>query len=525
MNNWNQVASQTNYFDTFLGASPFLHTWSLAIEEQFYLVWPPLLAAFLARRGGRVRGLPALIAAGAVVSAAIMVLRFDPTNPGPAYVATDARLQTIALGALAATVMMSPDGPRVRAWLQARPRAAGALAAACLLGLLATMALAGQSSEWLFHGGFLVVAAVAAVLLTTVTHGPAGIVARVLSVRPLVAVGVISYGLYLWHWPVFTLLDSQRLGLRGLPLAAAQFAITFGLAIASYRLVERPVRRRVLATRYGLPVERAVLGGSVAAAAALAVLVSATSPAVAANGVAEVGRAGTGAVSVFVYGDSVSFGLRRDFVPASHPALAVSGSTQLGCPAFPVTNSIDGRADPPAPECQAWYDRWQSELKAAVPSVAVLPSSQWLLFDPIVDGRTLTLGSPEWATWLTGMYDAYVDPMKAQAPHVVLVNQPCYRIYDDGKSPYPRTINDDSRVATYNAFLTSYAAARGLPLLDLNSWLCGPGKDPEWIDGVKTRVEGLHFTYEGAQLVWNWLAPQLEQVSTTPAGTALAGSG
>ena len=509
LNNWSQVAAQSNYFDTFLGASPFQHTWSLAIEEQFYLVWPPLLVLLLAGNVRRIASLPPLILAAALVSAALMASRFDEENPTGAYVSTDTRIQTIAAGAFVAALLQSDRGPAVRAWLSARPVAANVLAVLALLAAVAAMVVAGQDSAWLFRGGFLVFAFVCAALLLLLVHAPSSVVRGPFSWRPVVAIGVISYGLYLWHWPVFTLVDGRVLPLTGTALTAAQFAITFAAALLSYRFVELPIRRRWLRDRYGSRTEAWTLAGATAAVAAFSVAVMATAPAVASDGSTTTQPTGTGAVSVFLYGDSVSFGLRRDFDPGAHPNLAVSGSTELGCPAFPVANYIGGEVDAPKPSCRTWYDRWQADLQAATPSVSILPSSQWLLYDPWVDGRAVPFGSDEWARYLASQYDQYVEPMRAASGYVVLLNQPCYRVYNDG-GVHSRTIDDDSRVATYNRFLADYAARRELPVLDFNSWLCGPGKDPERRDGIKTRVEGLHFTFEGVQLVWEWLAPQLE---------------
>ena len=514
VNNWNQVLDRTDYFDTFLGASPLLHTWSLGIEEQFYLLWPLVLIWLLVRRRLDLPGLGALILALVLVSTGLMWWHYQAENPTPAYVATDARLATIGVGA-AAAVLLQWQGDLVRSWLRrwfARP-----LPALCLLGLLGCMAVANQDSGWLFQWGFLVVAVVAALLIVCLVHGPRGTVARLMSTRPATAIGEISYGLYLWHWPVIVLLGAQTLQLTGTRLVLVQLAIMTAAATASYVLVERPIRRRALRRRFGVAGERATLSIAfiVVLVGALAVSVGG-SAAIVANGSERTFSSGSGDTSVFVYGDSVVFGLLRDFESGSQPGLSVSGSSKLGCPALPQTNWVDGAADPPAEDCQEWYDTWQDALLAANADLAVLPASQWSLFDVVVDGDVAPLGSQAWATTMTAQLDSYVDAMAEASPHVVLVNQPCYRVFDDGRSPYARTIDDDSRVATYNDFLAEYAEQRGLPVLDIYSWLCGPGEDPEERDGVKTRIEGLHFTADGAQLVWAWLAPQLIRIAAQP---------
>ena len=106
--------------------------------------------------------------------------------------------------------------------------------------------LTDDSSQWLYRGGFLLVALVAAILLAAVVARPDGLVGRVLSLAPIVWIGKISYGLYLWHWPVYVILSPARMGMSGIALLLVRFAVTFAIATASYYLVEMPVRQGAL---------------------------------------------------------------------------------------------------------------------------------------------------------------------------------------------------------------------------------------------------------------------------------------
>ncbi|MCB0969500.1 MAG: acyltransferase, partial [Ilumatobacter sp.] len=259
--NWVFLAGEGSYQDLFQetgGArSPLEHYWSLAIEEQFYWVWPPTFAALavLARRRGwplvRVLAVPtvAFVALGPAIAAA--------WGPDAAYWATPARIGEILTGATAAALVADRGSP---AWTRrATPAALVAVLAACV----AFPTVGGPA-----YGGWLpALSTVTAVLLLGLQHpGP---VRRALSVRPLVALGAISYGVYLFHWPIFVVVDEARLGTGGAVLFAVRVALTLAVAIASYRLVEQPVRRLRTAPR---PTLIAGLGLTAACVALVAVV-------------------------------------------------------------------------------------------------------------------------------------------------------------------------------------------------------------------------------------------------------------
>jgi len=231
------------------------HAWSLSIEEQFYLVWPLLLLGLLRLRlAARALVTAALVGAG--VSAVVMVAVAPHGLAGEfhALYGTDARAQGLLLGAalgLAAVHGMLPA--------RAGPRAALAVAgwaAAGLLVLLFAGVVGSRSGSFLDDGGYTLVALAAAALLAYLVVEPHAPLARVLAVRPVRDVGRISYGLYLWHLPVFLVLDGERTGLSFWPLLALRFAVTFAAAFVSYVVVERPallLKRRF--ERVGRPAE------------------------------------------------------------------------------------------------------------------------------------------------------------------------------------------------------------------------------------------------------------------------------
>ena len=259
--NWHFIADHTNYFHADAIASPLLHTWSLAIEEQFYVVWPIVVLAVLGRRrlgatdDGPASGpghqrrrlyvLFAVAAAGAVASAVWMaVLTAGGADTTRAFYGSDTRAQAILVGAALAlgSVLWGParslrTRSAVLAW-----GAAGAIGTAWL------WATVPASSVWVFRGGFMVAALGTAGVIACVAHLPSSPIVRVLSWRPLGYVGRISYGMYLWYWPMVLVLSPTRTGLQGYPLLLVRLAVIVGVASASAYLVELPIRRGRLPT-------------------------------------------------------------------------------------------------------------------------------------------------------------------------------------------------------------------------------------------------------------------------------------
>jgi peptidoglycan/LPS O-acetylase OafA/YrhL len=294
--NWYQIVTGSNYFVQSGAVSPFQHTWSLAIEEQFYLLWPLILLVVLrlvGRRVGRAGGDRRHLVAGmcvaslvcAVASAAEMALLYSAANPDRVYYGTDTRAQALLTGAALAFGL---------AWWRAgdrspRPVPRVGLAAAGVAGLgvlLAAVDLVDGNNASLYRFGFLAIdVAVAAVLASSVLL-PSSPVGRLLALPPLRAVGIISYGLYLWHFPLFLWLDEASTGLGGVQLLSLRLGCAGGAAVLSYYLIEQPIRRRRLPRLVLVPLAPAgaavavatLLVGSAAGTVALASTVAPPQP-------------------------------------------------------------------------------------------------------------------------------------------------------------------------------------------------------------------------------------------------------
>ena len=244
--NWWQIFQHQSYIAA-QGRPPLLrHLWSLAVEEQFYLLWPLLLFGMLKLWNGR--RTPMLIATcvGIVASFATMLVLALPhdfaiTEPSRVYFGSDTRIFTMLVGAALAMVWspwrLSPRIPREgRIVLDA----VGGTALALLVLIFTT---AHFQSNVLFRGGFLGVAILAAVVIATAVHPASRIGTVVLAQQPLRWIGERSYGIYLWHWPIFMITrPGQDISLTGSANLTLRVALTLAAAELSYRFVEEPIR-------------------------------------------------------------------------------------------------------------------------------------------------------------------------------------------------------------------------------------------------------------------------------------------
>jgi peptidoglycan/LPS O-acetylase OafA/YrhL len=246
VNNWWYIVAESSYFE-FIGRPPLLkHLWSLAVEEQFYLVWPAI-AFLIVRRAGR-RGVRIVAIVLAVLSTAWMITLSvrngfpEYADPSRAYFGTDSHAMGLLVGAALATAWRPG---RLKADLTAGARrlitGAGLIA---LLGVVWFFVFVGEFTPWMYRsGGFLVLAVVVALLIAMATH-PASPLGGWLGTQPWRYIGQRSYGLYLWHWPIFMVTRPQLdVPLDGLPLLTLRLALTFGIAELSFRFVEMPIRR------------------------------------------------------------------------------------------------------------------------------------------------------------------------------------------------------------------------------------------------------------------------------------------
>lgn len=246
------LSATTGYFAEDAGEQPLLHTWSLGIEEQFYLAWPMLLiaAARLGRGGGGAFRTRCLIAVGLITIASLAHCAWlNPTRPALAFFLPTTRFWELGIGSMLAL----GEGRLARAGLGS---------AAAVVGLAAVVLSALLARE---DTGFPLPWAVAPVLGTALiivanAQAPSGPVARLLAARPLVSLGKVSYAWYLWHWPPLAFAQILTLGAPPPLWRAAAVAASLMAAYLTVAVYELPLRRRLRA----MPPLRAVLGGAAA---------------------------------------------------------------------------------------------------------------------------------------------------------------------------------------------------------------------------------------------------------------------
>ena len=251
VSNWWQIFADRSYFEMVSRPPLLQHLWSLAIEEQFYLVFP--LVVVLALRAGRARvgQVAAVLALLSTVAMAVLAIRTSlpvPNDPSRVYFGTDTHSMGLLVGAAMAAVWTPwRTWDRAGSWVRERGRAvrrfeAGVtdvLGVLALLGVVAAFVWVDEFSDALYRGGFLAFSVLAAVLVGAVAD-PAGLLGRALGRQPWRWLGERSYGIYLWHWPVF-MLSRPGVDLDAVPVAGDDPA----------------ARRRAGPRRAVLPVRRA----------------------------------------------------------------------------------------------------------------------------------------------------------------------------------------------------------------------------------------------------------------------------
>ncbi|MEV6843617.1 acyltransferase family protein [Actinoplanes sp. NPDC051411] len=552
--NWRMIFRGTGYVAATAAPSPLQHTWSLGIEEQFYLIWPLLVTALtlgLAARHART-ALIVACGAGAVASQLVCAGLFRPGDIARAYYGTDTRAQALLIGAGLAALLSAEVGRSG----QPRRVASVALSVAGTAGLAGTLWLwhaASDEASWLYRGGLTAAALATALVLAQVVLRPGSPLARALGTGPLVWLGRISYGVYLWHWPLFTFVTADATGLSRWPLLAVRLAATVALATISFYLIEQPVRRGVLGRRLPRRMPGAVTVGAVTlmifavasatagpgspATTAAPVIITIPSSAVlrlprgavhAVRGPAPIDRPGRPAGAgntprVTFLGDSVSWVI-GDYLPG-HPGMWTSDRAIQGCGIATLPDIRElGTPHTNYPGCTSWQQRWQRGVDADNPDVAVIELNRWELMDRRYHGEYQHVGEPDYDRYLSGQLDRAVRIAGSRGAAVVLLTAAyTHRAEKPDGSLYPE--DQPARVDAWNALLWAEAARHPgeITVLDLNRVVCPAGRFTWRIGGLRIRSDGLHYTPGGVQrIIAPWLLPKLAAVA---AGTYRAPQG
>jgi peptidoglycan/LPS O-acetylase OafA/YrhL len=538
--NWIFVFRDTDYFTHGDAPSPLQHTWSLAVEEQYYVVWPLVLLAvavvlaWIARRRDNPPTLRTvrlavfgLAAAGAVSSAVAACLLVSDASRNRVYFGTDTRVQALLVGAAASALLVRDWSSLARYGTQIRSRRVRWLAQLLPvvgLGILCVAAHYATGSVREFRGGLLIIVAVAAVLVVApvATH-QCGLVARGLALPPLAWLGLISYGVYLWHWPIFLVLNGERTGLTGLPLFVVRALATVAIATASWWFIEQPVRRWRPRTVPQLRLAAATL--ATAAVATMLVVPVGIKPgdsfrpgrdvlsaaAVQPEVPIEIGgtaRLAPGTRTVAVFGDSMAWTMMRYLPPT--PGFRFIDYTTIGCGiARGGPYESTGETLTQKPECETWPARWAQRISHARPDVALLIIGRWETVDRVNEGHWTHVGAPAFDGYLAGELRRALDILGSTGARVVVTTAAYNRRGEqpDG-SLYPE--DDPDRVDAWNSLLRRVVGQRrNARVLDLNEKLCPDGYFTNRVDGIKMRMDGLHPTPEAVKWLTPWLKDAL----------------
>jgi peptidoglycan/LPS O-acetylase OafA/YrhL len=528
--NWRFIFSGQSYFDQFAQPSPLRHMWSLAIEEQFYLIWPLIVTAILWWR----RSLRVLIGACVVLiagSATLMALLYHSgQDPSRVYYGTDTRMQSLLFGAVVGIALFVHGPLRSRA-------ARVAIRVGALIGAGYTLWLFWRMSErtdTLYRGGFLIASLAVSAVIVSVVQPDRGVLGRFLSLTPLRWVGRISYGLYLWHWPVYLTLTHARTGLDGTALLVVRVAVSVGLAALSFYAIERPIRAGTLR----LPKPKIV---AIAAAAALVVGVFATTAggrdsvatrteaalrqhvpvpkSTPPSSVAPGGGTVTPAppLKVMMVGDSVAATLALGFNdPGVSNSFTVWNRGRLGCGLFYNGSVIEGGEQTPVSSACNWSQTWPGALQQFKPDVVVMLVGAWDILDREVNGHLVKFGSVEYDTTFLYQLDDATNLLGSTGARVVVLTTPFFSrpdlaIQTGRQWPEYEPWRVDRVNALYRDFLATHPGR--YDLIDLNRFVSPQGKYTDTMNGQVIRDDGVHFSEAGAAMVTKWLAPQLDDVA------------
>lgn len=526
--NWWQLQNG-GYAEQFVAPSPLRHFWSLAVEEQFYLLWPLVMAGLLvlaARRGRWV-----IWAALAALSAFSIVAAFLAT-PEAAYLRTDTRMIGLLVGAALATAwrahpLVGPVGSRPR-------RTIGAWGAVGALFLVWVALTASPEDEWLHRGGFTAIAVAACGVVALGVTVPA--VRRLLALPVLVWIGERSYAIYLLHWPLIVGLGPE---MPTLARDAIVIAVSVALAAVLHRRLEQPLiarawspARLAVAGVLVLGVTAASLawaepseptpeeqvgetldrvadpvdvgdGGAEAPASTTTTCVPTTVPTPVfgddstldrstMNDVADPAAGCSGQVRLMVVGDSTARGVSNGLASLADPRLQVFDRSTLGCSYGPE-------------DCPDWRTTWAQDVQAVQPQVVLINTTVIIDLAGVDDAPFLSEAADEQR--VAAMTDAARIAGSTGAKVVFAIPaRPTGLYYCNG--PDRETTCDAEWTAAWKSSIERAALQTGASVIDAGAWVDARDRDAD-------RPDGLHLSGSALREHAAWLLPQLVQIAGT----------
>ncbi|HEX2381801.1 MAG TPA: acyltransferase family protein [Acidimicrobiales bacterium] len=517
--NWQRLVAHQSYADLFRSPSPVAHFWSLAIEEQFYWVWPMAMAAMMAWAARHRRSMTGPLVGCYVVFSGSALLTARYLSADAVYYASWSRFAEILAGAALAAVIAGRTVPR-RAVL---------LAPLCLAAIVALAVVTPSADGWAYEGGLPLFALLTVGLVIGLQ--PASPLREALSYRPIVWVGRVSYELYLFHWPVFLLVSEETTGLHGFELSAVRLGITVAVSAAVFHAIEQPVRtRRVLART------RPMFAGAATCVVALLVAVELFVPpgpprhgarptVLAATHLAPVATAAPSAsavapapasvappttprsTTVAIFGDSVADWLLRDaassYVRSDYTLVNGAHEACDGVINLPTARDRRGKSLYAPADCQEWPQSYPPVVEdpAQPVEIAVLVLGQAPYPDHLFGDQWL--GPCDTMGWYTTDLIQRIAYVRQHVGQVVLA----LPSWSGAHVTFMMPDDHRARMACIRTALQAMAESTHVPVVDLASLLCPAGPDGEC--APFTSDDGVHVNSDQAPFVLNWLLDSL----------------
>jgi hypothetical protein len=395
-----------------------------------------------------------------------------------------------------------------------------------VIGVLGTAYMWGTvdgTNAFVYQRGFMIAALLTAAIIASVVCAQREIIAVILAWAPFRFLGRISYGMYLWHFPLFLWLNHGRTGLLGIPLFAVRVLVTVAVATASFYLVEQPIRRGSFFRDW-----RAWLAMPAAVVAVVITIVVATVAPTQALGVTPHPTSDAALyrgppVRVLLLGDStaLTLGYRMFGDKNLLHAYDIKGLDAgiLGCG---VTEGsyvdVQGVHLPFATQCQsasrpsqlwpAGYQRWVDSFH---PNVVAFLAGRWEVMNVVHNGKWVNILDRSYDEFLEGQLQKAVRIATSRGAHAVLFTAPCY---NSGEQPdgTPWPADQPLRVEIYNRLIRLAAATdpAKVSVYDFNQLVCPNGKYTWEQGGVQVRTpDGIHFTFAGSEYLARYILPEL----------------
>ena len=533
--NWVQMGSGREYADLFRNPSAATHLWSLSIEEQFYLLLPLTVWWGLRRstRNANSQMAPGSVLrrwyiwGGLAVIVAGMISARLVDDTAYRYYATSARVPEIAAGIVLAGLW--PIRAAFQWWDSQQRRwpvvAANVVGFSALVALVGVSAWSQLSDPWVQGGGLVVASLLASVLMVAcLAPGP---LASLVSFRPMSALGRVSYGVYLYHWPIVVVMSPPRVTLEPVALFVARMVVTLAVSAASAVLIEQPIRQRRVAW---VRSDRAVLRTGLGSMALMVVVVIVgvavpdgagtprrDAPAVVVpQGPDRTPRTdpSTPAVPVVaMFGDSFVNWMLRDGGWSLDPTqISVVDGSLEGCDGAegaPIGRAGNGVVVSVPESCEGWRSQYRPVFDSYDVDIAVLVVGTGAVLDRELDGEFEGPCGEAAARWYRDDLVQRLEYLSEQADEVAIV----YPAWSEDWSGWVNPSDHQARTDCVRATMRAAVADSGLAVheVDLVDLLCPDGKDA---CRPLRETDGVHLDPDSAPEVLQWLTDDLVELAS-----------